>query len=660
AMDPESLRKQLAQTLPEYMLPNVIVRLDELPHTASGKIDYRALPEPKHGEEKSRNFAPPRTPEEELLCMLFAEILGLKQVGRDDDFVRLGGHSLLAIRLQAAIHRAFGVELPFAALFTEGTPARLAQMLAQASPLPSIHGSQLTRAPLSHAQLRLWFLDRFEDGGSVNNIPLALRLRGELNVAALETALHQLFARHAALRTVVETDESGHAFQVVRDFIPEPLVPEPCAEAELANLMRQEAGIRFDLCEGPLLRWRLLRLGLKDHVLLLTLHHLVCDGWSCGILFRELSELYEAHCAGRVPNLSPVSSVSYIDFTLWQRDWLNEERINGESLWWRRELADIPQLLELPTDRVRPEVLSNHGDRVPLVLEKETAAALERMAQAQGATLFMVLETLWALFLYKYSHAEDIVVGSTVSGRLRPEIERTVGLFVNTLPLRHRFAESSATFNALLAQTRQRVLEMQAHQEIPFEKLVEELAPQRSASHTPIFQTMFVLGDRTFDCPELYGLDVTPLFPEFDSAKFDLTLSLEESGKGTLEGHLEFSTDLFERATAVRMTRHFAQLVQAAVSAPDAPLCELSLLDAAEYEAVTDRFNQTQSPIPQGSTLHGLFEAQVDLHPQAPALLSDDAHLSYAQLNARANHIAHQVVEHLSHGEKRIVGICME
>ncbi|MBQ6669326.1 MAG: amino acid adenylation domain-containing protein, partial [Deltaproteobacteria bacterium] len=364
-VDPENLRKQLAQTLPEYMLPNVIVRLDALPHTASGKIDYRALPEPKHGEEKRQNFAPPRTPEEELLCMLFAEILGLKQVGRDDDFVRLGGHSLLAIRLQAAIHRAFGVELPFAALFTEGTPAHLAQMLAQASPLPSIHESQLTRAPLSHAQLRLWFLDRFEDGGSVNNIPLALRLRGELNVAALETALHQLFARHAALHTVVETDENGHAFQVVRDFTPEPLVPEPCAEAELANLMRQEAGIRFDLCEGPLLRWRLLRFGVKDHVLLLSLHHLVCDGWSCGILFKELSELYDAHCAGRAPNLSPVSSVSYIDFTLWQRNWLDEERINGESLWWRRELADIPQLLGLPTDRVRPEILSNHGDRVP-------------------------------------------------------------------------------------------------------------------------------------------------------------------------------------------------------------------------------------------------------------------------------------------------------
>ncbi|MBQ6669330.1 MAG: amino acid adenylation domain-containing protein, partial [Deltaproteobacteria bacterium] len=381
---------------------------------------------------------------------------------------------------------------------------------------------------------------------------------------------------------------------------------------------------------------------------------------SCGILFEELSELYDAGCAGHAPNLSPVSSISYIDFTLWQRNWLDEERINGESLWWRRELEDIPQLLELPTDRLRPEVLSNHGDRVPLVLEKETTAALERMAQAQGATLFMVLETLWALFLHKYSHAEDIVVGSTVSGRLRPEIERTVGLFVNTLPLRHRFTEDSTTFNVLLAQTRQRVLKMQAHQEIPFEKLVEDLAPQRSASHTPIFQTMFVLGDRAFDCPELCNLDVVPLFPEFDSAKFDLTLSLEESGKGTLEGHLEFSTDLFERASAVRMTHHFAQLVQAAVSAPDAPLCELSLLDAVEYEAVTSGFNRTQSPIPRGTTLHGLFEAQVERHPQAPALLSDEAHLSYAQLNTRANHIAHQVAEHLSHGEKRIVGICME
>ncbi|MBR5997504.1 MAG: amino acid adenylation domain-containing protein, partial [Deltaproteobacteria bacterium] len=569
-------------------------------------------------------------------------------------------HSLLAIRLQAAIHRAFGVELPFAALFAGGTPAHLAQMLAQASPLPPIHENHLTRAPLSHAQLRLWFLDRFEDGGSANNVPLALRLRGELDAAALEAALHQLFTRHAALRTVVETDENGHAFQVVRDFAPAPLVPELCAQTELTNLMRQEAGTRFNLCEGPLMRWRLLRLGLRDHVLLLTLHHLVCDGWSCGILFRELSELYDAHCAGRAPNLLPVSSVSYIDFTLWQRDWLDEERINGESLWWQRELADIPQLLELPADRVRPEVLSNHGDRVPLVLEKETTAALERVAQVQGVTLFMVLETLWALFLHKYSHADDIVVGSTVSGRLRPEIERTVGLFVNTLPLRHRFTEGSATFNTLLAQTRQRVLKMQAHQEIPFEKLVEDLAPQRSASHTPIFQTMFVLGDRAFDCPELYALDVTPLFPEFDSAKFDLTLSLEESGKGTLEGHLEFSTDLFERASAVRMARHFAQLVQAAVAAPEAPFCELSLSDAAEYEAVTERFNRTQTLIPQGSTLHGLFEAQVACHPQAPALLSDDAQLTYAQLNTRANRLAHQVVEHLSQGEKRIVGICME
>ncbi|MBN1141664.1 MAG: amino acid adenylation domain-containing protein, partial [Deltaproteobacteria bacterium] len=653
--DPCRLRAHLAAWLPAAMIPDLFSPLSALPLTPSGKVDRQALPAPE--STPTSRYAPPENPRQEALCAIFAELLKVDRVGIHDDFFALGGHSLLATRLVNAVNRTFRTELPLRTVFDGPTPAALATELEGSGAIaPPIARSGRTEGPLSFAQARLWFLDRFEEGSAAYNIPSAIRIRGALQVPILEQALAVLIRRHLSLRTIFREDAGGGVSQRVAPFESFSLPAEPVPEQELRELLAAEARHRFDLRRGPLFRFRLLCLAPDDFVLAANIHHIVFDGWSFGILFRELAACYRAGLEGKDPEL-PEIQAEYLDFAIWQRERLNAAHLERQSAYWKERLRGIPELLQLPADRPRPDIQSTRGGLTPLALDTATAQALRGLAQERNATLFMVLESLWAVFLGKYSGSDDLVIGVPLAGRTRPEIEQTAGFFVNTLPLRHDL-NGNPFFTEVLAATRQATLEADTHQEIPFEKLVDELAPRRSTSHAPLFQTLFVLGDASFDNVALPGLETAPLFPEFDCAKYDLTLSLGELN-GRLEGHLEFSSDLFDRATAERMGRHFIQLCRSLAADPEARLSQLSLLSPAERDRVVEGFNTTAAAFPADQTLHRLFEEQVRRDPGRIALACGAKTLGYRELNARANRIAHALIA-AGIGPEDRVGLCLE
>ncbi|NLV23654.1 MAG: amino acid adenylation domain-containing protein, partial [Deltaproteobacteria bacterium] len=524
------------------------------------------------------------------------------------------------------------------------TPALLLEAIRRTEgvPAPPLRKSGQKEAPLSFAQSRLWFLDRFEGVSAAYNIPAAFRLEGELDAAALERALRFLVRRHEGLRAIFQENTVGEAFQRIVADENFPFFVESLPTAEIDKTLAEEAVRPFDLERGPLYRFRLWRLGEEKHVLSLVFHHIVCDGWSFGIFLKELASCYEACRRGKQPQL-PEQGAEYIDYAQWQKERLAGDGLHRQRDFWRKELRGIPPLLPLPTDFPRPEILGNRGGHVPVRIDAATAQALQRIARERGTTLFMALETLWALLLSRYSGSEDVVVGTPVSGRSRPEIENTVGFFVNSLPLRNDLS-GKPDFNALLERTRGNVLQAFAHQEIPFEKLVEELAPERNPGHAPIFQVMFAPVEAAFENLALEGLDVSPFEAEFDSAKFDLTLNLGADGEG-LAGNIEYHRDLFRRKTVERMAQHFCNLAARAVHRPDIPVGDLSLLDPVEHDLVLYGFNNQAADYPRKQILHRLFEEQAALRPDAVAVRDQQRQLTYGELNARANRIAHDLRE---------------
>ncbi len=654
--DPCELRTHLGRELPDYMVPDLFTGIDAIPLAPSGKADRKNLPHPEITPQSV--YVAPGTPEEETLCTIFSTILETERAGIADSFFDLGGHSLLATRLVNAVKQAFNADLPLQAVFDQPTPAGILKAIRSMtfSETPPIQRHNFLEAPLSFAQARLWFLDKFEEGSAAFNIPAAVRIQGELDVQILEKALATLIRRHASLRTIFQESAEGEVLQRVIELENFNLPVEHVQEEQIRDILAQESGHRFDLCQGPLYRFKLLQIGSREFILALNIHHIVFDGWSFGIFFQELTQCYEAGLQRTEPTLPDIPA-EYTDFSVWQRECLCADKIEEQSTYWKQQLADIPELLGLPTDRPRPDVQTTKGALVPMAIDQAAAASLKKIARDNNATLFMVLETLWAVFLGKYSGTDDVVVGTPLSGRTRPEIEKTTGFFVNTLPLRHDLS-GAPTFEELLTQSKKATLEAYAHQDIPFEKLVDELSPQRSTSHAPIFQAMFVLGDASFDSVSLPGLETTPLFPEFDSAKYDLTLSLGEYGQ-ELGGHLEFSSDLFDRATAERMVHHFIQLSRSLTDNPKSRIIDLSLLDAVELDTVVRRFNATGSDFPQDRTLHQLFEDQVEKVPKQIALRHGDTALTFDELSRRANRIAHALIDKGASPES-LVGVCLE
>ncbi|MET0400710.1 MAG: amino acid adenylation domain-containing protein, partial [Longimicrobiaceae bacterium] len=584
------LRAHLARGLPEHMIPAAFVALDALPLTPSGKTDRRALPAPP-ASAAAAAYVAPRTPAEEALAAIWAEVLGAGRVGVHDDFFEMGGHSLLAMRVVSRARAVLGVEIPVRAVFEARTVAALAERIgageaAAVGMPPLVAVDRAGPLPLSFAQQRLWFLHRLDPGGVAYNVPAVLRLRGPLDARALRRALAALVERHESLRTVfpVADGEPAQAVLPADGFAPAACdlarVPAAAREAEALRRAGEVAGRPFDLEAGPLFRAALLRLDADDHVLALAMHHVVTDGWSMGVLFRDLDALYGAFARGAPSPLEP-PALQYADYAAWQRGWLAGATLEAQLGYWRTRLAGAPPLLDLPTDRPRPQSPRGVRGALPLVLPGALAGELRALARGEGATLFTAVLAGFQALLSRYSGQDDVLVGTPVAGRRWAELEPLVGFFVNTLAVR---ADLSAGPDArsLLAQVRERVLEAQTHQDVPFERLVDELGVERSLGHSPLFQAMLTLataaerGD-----PRLRGLAVEALPSAAAETPFDVGVLLEERGDG-LAGEMDFRAELFEASTVARMAEHFRTLLEGMAAHPERRVAELPLLAPGE------------------------------------------------------------------------------
>ncbi|MFJ1791042.1 amino acid adenylation domain-containing protein [Kitasatospora griseola] len=658
------LRAALAGALPDYMLPSAFLVLDALPLTPNGKIDRRALPAPEGGRGELRApYTAPRTADEELLCRLFARVLGrdedAAEVGIDDSFFELGGHSLLATRLVSQIRAAFEAELPVRALFQSPTPAELAERLrAAAGPVrPALLPADRPEAlPLSFAQQRLWFLHRLEGPSPTYNIPVALRLRGELHPQALHAALGDLVARHEALRTVFP-DTDGVPRQLVlpaAGSAPELHTAELTEEA-LPEAMARAARHAFELTAEPPLRAELLVLGERDRVLMLTIHHIAADGWSLAPLGRDLATAYAARCDGVAPQWQPLP-VQYADYALWQRRLLGdaedpESLLAQQCAYWRQALDGLPERIALPTDRPHPSRASRRGGLLAFSWDADLHAELARVARENESSSFMVVHAALAALLHRMGAGTDIPLGIAVAGRTDEAAADLVGFFVNTLVLRTDLG-GRPSFRELLTQVRERSLDALAHQDIPFEYLVDLLKPSRSLAHHPLCQTMLAWQNTPDADATLPGLAVQALTATTDSTRMDLTFALTErrpaadGSPAGVDGTVEFNADIFDRATVEALAERLSLVLRAALADPDAPVDDLEVLTDAERRALP-RWNDTARPVPQG-TLAELFEAQAARTPDAPAVVSADpeqpGELTYRELDAEADRLARLLV----------------
>ncbi len=664
---PDELREHLRSRLPEYMLPSLWMELPALPLTPNGKVDRRALPAPVVQAGEADSVAP-RTAEEELLAGIFAQVLALDRVGICDDFFALGGHSLLGTQLISQVRQVFGREVPLRALFESPTVAGLALAVARAGravapplvpvPRPAPGAAGL---PLSFAQERLWFLEQLEPGTAFYSMPAAVLLEGPLAVPVLAAVLREIVERHEALRTIFG-DRDGRPFQAIAPH-PEVKLPLvdlavlPPAERErtLGELATGDARRPFDLARGPLVRFALVRLKPERHALLFNLHHIVSDGWSSQVLLREVVALYEAFAAGRPSPLPPLP-IQYADYAVWQRSWLQGEVQAAELAYWRRQLAGIAGL-DLPLDRPRPPVETFRGAHLRLDLDGELTAALHALSRGQGATLFMTLLAGFQALLSRLTRQVDVPVGSPIANRNRAEVEGLIGFFANTLVLRTDLAGDPG-FQPLLRRVREVALEAYAHQELPFEKLVGEIQPERDMSRNPLFQVMCVLQNQPQAAAGIEGLVVRPLAVDTATAKFDLTVFWHES-EGRLLGLVEFNTDLFDPATARRLSRHYEALLRGAVAAPDRPFTALPLLSPAERHQVLVEWNGTDVVAGATSCVHRWVEEQVRRSPATVAAVFEGHGLTYEELNRRANRMAHGL-RRRGVGPESLVGICLE
>jgi amino acid adenylation domain-containing protein len=663
------LRAFLKERLPEYMIPATFVTLAQMPLTSSGKVDRKALPQPDQ-EQREQPLVPPRTLTEQQLADMWSELLGLKQVSIHENFFDLGGHSLLLTQLASRMRNTMNVELPLRSLFEAPTLMALAERVEAArNSSVGVSLSPITRArreeslPLSFAQERLWFIDQLEPESAAYNIPRAIQLTGTLQISTLEQSLSELVQRHEVLRTrFVSLDgrpvQQPESVRVNLPFVDLCSLSESEQRVMAERLGREEARRPFDLRHAPLLRAQLLQLSEARHLFLFTMHHIVSDGWSTGVLLREIGDLYKAHLSG-TPSLLPELEIQYADFAVWQREHLQGELLDAQLSYWKQQLADAPEVLELPTDRPRPRLESFRAKRQPFVLSESVSRGLRELSKQSNTTLFMTLLAAFQTLLYRYTRQADFLVGTPVANRNRVEIEPLIGFFVNTLVLRTQL-HGEASFRELLQQVREVVLGAQAHQELPFERLVQELAPERSLSHAPLFQVMLALDTMPARQLELPQLELQSLGEDSATAKFDLTLVLSPNREsGELRGVIEYNTALFDRSRIARLAEHFSLLLSAVVEDANYALTRLPLLSAAERHRLLVEWNDTESLEHIESCVHELVAAQSQLTPEAIALECDDSALTYAELNARANQLAHYL-RRCGVGPEVLVGLCLE
>ncbi|MCC6698260.1 MAG: amino acid adenylation domain-containing protein [Candidatus Hydrogenedentes bacterium] len=650
AVTAKDLRAHLEGALPEYMIPSAFTMLEAMPLSPNGKVDRRRLPEAEWGGVGDGGDERPRTVDEEVLAGIWCSVLRVEKIGVHDRFFDLGGHSLLATQVVSRVRDAFNVDLPLRALFEAPTVAGLAERIESlrrersghmAPPLAPVKRDGLL--PLSFSQQRLWILDQLGVRDGAYTMTSVLRLRGTLHREALESAFTQLIARHESLRTVFVSD-SGELYQRILDPYPFTLtatsienLPQEMREVAALRSVSEDSTVPFDLEKGPILRARLYRLSSDDHVLAVMIHHIASDAWSMGVLVREVCRLYEANASGASAQL-PVLPIQYADFAVWQRDWLQGEALEQQLDYWRQHLSGAPAALDLPADRPRPAIRSFQGARASLALPQELLDAAKDLARATNTTLFMVLMALYKVLLYRYTGQTDVVVGTPIANRNRREVEGLIGFFVNTLAMRTRFKQNS-TYRDVLAAVRESALAAYAHQDLPFDRLVAELQPERDLSRSPLFQVMFVLQNVPRAEERLPGLSVTRMAYEARRARFDVTMTASEHGGGLMLG-VEYNTDLFEPDTMRRFLEHFRNLLAAFVRTPDAAIDEPDLMDDAErarvlYFAQPPHVHQSSDVVATR-----MIEAQARRAPHAVALRFEGSSITYEALNARANQLA--------------------
>ncbi|HEX3681792.1 MAG TPA: amino acid adenylation domain-containing protein, partial [Bryobacteraceae bacterium] len=665
-----ALRDSLRLMLPEYMVPSAYVFLERLPLTANGKIDLQALPEPERDESASE--AAPKTAQsavQEIIAGIWSEVLKKNRVNASDNFFDIGGHSLMATQVVSRVRRTFEIELPLQALFEAPVLCMFAERAEQAmrtstgSPVPAMkRADRGMDLPLSYAQQRLWFVDQLEPGSAAYNVPFGLRLTGELQSEALEKSLNEIARRHEILRTTFPARD-GRPIQRIAESGAVPLTfidlsgrDEEERERETAILARKEHCTGFDLSKGPLLRATLVKLAPQEHVLFATTHHIVSDGWSVSILIRELTALYDAYRKGEDSPLAELEH-QYVDFAQFQREWLEGPALEQQLTYWRKQLAGM-EPLQLPADYPRPQVFSYRGAGVEIGLGEELTEQLKQLSRREGVTLFMTLMAAFQAVLFRASEQKDVVVGTPLANRNQLETEALVGTFINELAIRSRFHRST-TFRTLLQQMRETTLSAYAHGDLPFERVVEELAPERTLSHAPLFSVVFALQNVPEEELRLGELEVRPFEIEQESVKTDLRLVLFNSG-GQMKGVLSYAVDLFEKKTAERMARQFERMLQTMARNIEQPIATASLLSEVERRQLLEEWNPvTEGALDEDECIHKLFEAQAERTPTATAAVFEDQTLSYGELNRNANRLA-RYLQSLGVGPELRIAICMD
>ncbi len=661
----EQLRAHILAKLPEYMVPAAYVRLESLPLTPNGKLDRKALPAPEADAYVVRGYEAPEGEIETVLAGIWAEVLKLERVGRHDNFFELGGHSLLAVQVVTRMRQGLGLEVAIRDLFARPILADLAgglEITARAT-LPTITRAERgERLPLSFAQQRLWFLSQLEGASAAYHVPVRWRLCGQLDSAVLRKALEGVVARHEALRTTFSQVDGEPVQRIIPaedsrlELIEHDLRQHPDAEGELQRLSIEEAGNGFDLEAGPLIRGRLIRLREEEHALLITMHHIVSDGWSMGVLLKELSTLYGAFMRGE-SNPLPELSLQYVDYAVWQRKWIEGGVLREQGEYWKTRLEGAPALLELPTDHGRPAQQDYAGGFASLVLDESLTADLKKIGKRHGTTLYMTLLAGWAALMARLSGQQDVVIGTPVANRSRVEIEGLIGCFVNTLALRVDVS-GSPVVGELLKRVRVETLAAQEQQDIPFEQVVEIVRPVRSLSQSPVFQAMFTWQNTPGGTLQIPDVEIKPLRLPHVVAKFDLSLSLQEAGE-KIVGGVEYATTLFEQRTIERYMGYYRRLLEGMVADDAEVMDRLPMMSERERRQILYEWNDTQVEFPSDKCVQELFEEQVQKTPEAVAVVFEEASLSYGELNRRANQLAHHLRALGVKPDER-VAICVE
>ncbi|MYM86939.1 amino acid adenylation domain-containing protein [Rugamonas sp. FT82W] len=662
-IDTQAVRARLKAELPAYMVPASLVVLERFPLTVNGKVDRKALPAPQREDAAAGGFEAPQGAHETALAAIWQDLLALRQVGRHDNFFELGGHSLMVLRLAARLRRDLGIELSPRALFEQASLAGMASLVAgagQASWTPMTAGAHDGAAPLSHAQQRLWFLNQLDPAaGLAYHMPVCYRLDGPLDEEALKAALARIVARHDILRTSFVAADGVPVQRVAGPGQAAPLLerdlsylpPEDQAAARGA-LYAAEIARPFDLAAGPLFRALLLRLAPETHELLLIQHHIVSDGWSMGVIKQELAALYGAYRAGRADPLPPLP-LQYADYAAWQRRPEQAAALQRQLAYWRGHLEGAPALLELPADRPRPERQSYRGSRAVFALDADATSALRELALRHNATLFMVLLAGWSCLLSRMSGQFDIVVGTPVANRPRPELETMVGFFANTLALRVRL-DGNPTAAQVLAGVRDVTLSAYENQELPFDHLVEAINPPRSMAYGPLFQTVVALDNTAREHgAALAGLSLEQASLPQSTTHFDLSLLVADDGAG-IAGHLEYSSDLFNHASVQQMGDCLKSVLAAMAADDSQALSRLPLLSAPARDKLLKAFNPPPSAYPRDALVHQLFERVAAATPGATAIEHAGQRVAYGDLNRRANQLAHELLARGLQPEDRV------